>query len=83
MRYPGMKKHQNELRVKHPLLRPKEHISIEVHTKFPCARPVWWPCHPHADTVYCVTATCRGHVIRTLTQFIVLLQHVAAMTSAR
>ena len=83
MRYPGMKKHQNELRVKRRLLRPKENISIELHTKFPRARPGWWPCHLHADTIYCVTATCRGHVICTLTQFTVLLQHFVAMSSAR
>ena len=42
-----------------------------------------WPCHLYADTMYCVTATRPGHVIYTLTQFTVLLQHVAAMSSTR
>ena len=78
-----MKKHQHEIRVKHPLLKLNVQISIELHTKFPRARPEWWPCHLHADTVYCVTATCRSHVICTLTQLTMLLQHVVLMSSAR
>ena len=63
------KKHQNELRVKRLLFKPNEQISIELHTKFPRARLEWWSCYLHADTVYYVTATRRGHVICTLTQF--------------
>jgi hypothetical protein len=51
-------KHQNELRVKQHVLRANEHISIEIHTKSPRVRPVWWPSHLHADRVYCVNATC-------------------------
>ena len=69
-----MKKHQNELREKHPLLRPNEHISIElqnfrVHvqcgghvicmlTQFTLLMQHVWPCHLHADTVYSANATC-------------------------